>query len=125
MDLGDPLAPFALQQHRIVLFQRDGQPEILGVIRHHKPVERALQPRRNAIGGHDRLTLGEAIGIVGRERCANQPGIGGIGGVQVGVAEEHLVWVLVQQIGRIGDRRVEIGRDIAEFLCVARPQARY
>jgi hypothetical protein len=71
----------------------------------HQEVERPLQPRWKSGRRLDFLALGEAVGGVEIDCTPDHPGIGGVGGVQVGVAEEDLVGEFLTGVGRISTPR--------------------
>ena len=82
------------------------------MVGHDQEIERPDQPGRKAGRGNHRLALGKAQRLVRAKRVADLAGIGGIAGVQVGIAKEHPVRVTLVKI-----RGLVLAADLDVFLC--------
>jgi hypothetical protein len=67
----------------------------------HQIVEWAQQAGANAGARSDDLALREAVGLVRAKSVSEHTCVGGIGGVHVGVAKEHLIRIIVVQVGGV------------------------
>ena len=71
------------------------------MIGNHEKVVGPAQPGGNTGTGDDRLSPGEAVGVLRPERAADHAGIGRVTGVQMRITEEDLVGEMLFRIGRI------------------------
>jgi len=77
----DHAAPLALQKLWVRLGDKGGQPQVLGVIRHHQEVERPDQTGSQSMGRQDFLAPGEAVSLFRAERVTEHACVGGITGM--------------------------------------------
>ena len=86
----------ALCDHRVEVEASDDT-EVLGMVRHHEKIQRRADLHARLVSGmHDRHALGIAISSIrGRRQVAVGKRIRGIGGMQVGIAPQELLFLCV------------------------------
>ncbi len=102
------LAPLRLEQGGVGCRDHGREAEVLGMVRHDQEIQRTCQLGRQAGVRRDLFAAGKAIGLLRSDYGSDQAGVGGIGRVQVRVAEEHPVREVLGRIGRIG--HLSVGR---------------
>ena len=104
-DLCDLASELACKQLFVAVGDGCRQPEIFRMIGNHEKVERPCQPRGYSRGRNHFLAAGETKRIIRRHRRTDETGVGRERGVQMRVAEEHLVRKILFGIRRVNGIR--------------------